>query len=1160
MSIALLAVVMVTYLSLLFWLASRGDKLQFIKHSWTRHPLIYALALGVYCTSWTFYGLVGTAATKTWSFAPILIGPMLLFIFGQPLLRRVALLCRQENIRSIADFLASRYGKRRGIATSVTLIVFVATVPYIALQIKAVTDTFLLVANTERFSAEEMGLITSVAMITFAQLFGIKRLDVSGYHAGLMSVIALESLVKLFALLVVAAFALTIIFTEFPEQHINTIVENYLHIDLSLRFWVETGVSAAAILCLPRMFHVTFVENLSNRHLSVARFVFPAYLILIGLCIVVIAIAGNAHFSYGAINTTPADTYVLALPLSYQYHWLTLLGFIGGFSAATAMIIVATVTLSHMLGNDVILPLIIHRHQRHANTNSVPANYSRGLMLARRITVALVVALAYVYQRALAGNAALTDIGLIAFALVVQLFPALIFGIYFHRGNAYAAYAGLAAGCSLWFVTLMLPLLVQAGAVATVLVDSGFAGINWLRPEYLFGLEFADPFTRGVVISLAANTLFYWLFSLAGKLQLADRIQARAFVDRSRALPSIDTQQTKLQLNDLRVLLTQFLGESATAKLIARHHDFDAGQEVNSSLFDAAEHALAGIVGVASSIAMLTSVSTGKHLAVEDVVNMFEETTKALRFNQNMVVASFETISSAISVVNADLKLVSWNRRYEEMFDYPAGMLKVGVPVDELVRFNSSRGLLGPGAANEHVQRRLTHLRLGQPYRVVRGHGSSVIEIKGSPLPGGGYVTTYDDISEFIDAQEKLEKSNLYLEQRVKERTAELEIAQKAAEEANRGKSRFLALASHDILQPLNAASLYAGVLLENAKDSDPENCETILHLRAAIQSTESIISTLMEIAKLDTSVLTTEIKTVSLNTLLESLINEYQVQLRNTVELRYVATQLHIKTDQRYIRRILQNLLSNAVKFTRQGKILVGCRRRGDQVEIFVCDTGPGVHPDELEQIFTDFYRSASQHDVEGLGLGLAVAARFSRLLQHRIQCKSILGRGSCFSVVAPLAIRQDDSSNDSLEELPPPSSALQGRKVVYIDDDAANIHAMETLLSNWGCHMYGYTITADILCEAEQQPDNCPDLLLVDLQLDHQNNGIKIAKLLQEIWQHRVPTCIVSASQDPNLAALVATHHFEFLRKPLKPGKLRAVLEQLLKRAGKNDAPPPS
>lgn len=1147
MSITLLVTVLVLYLTLLFWVASFGDKHQFVKNSWTKHPWVYALSIGVYCTSWTFYGLVGTAATKGWGFLPILLGPFLLFIFGQPLLKRIAALCKQENIRSIADFFAARYGKRRGIATSVTLIVLVSTIPYIALQIKAVTDSMLLVSAGSAYSPEEMGLFTAAAMISFALVFGVKRLDASGYHAGLMSAVAFESLVKLLALIAVAIFSYLLI-NNVNALGFSSSTEVFSRFEFDLRFGVETLISAAAILCLPRMFHVTFVENLSEKHLRTARVVFPAYLGVVALCVICAAIAGNTFFQGQGVSS---DAYLLELPLTQGNRFLTIVVLIGGFSAATAMIIVASVTLSHMLSNDVILPILINRHLRQ----QTPApDYSRSLIFARRVTVILVVALAYIYQRLLAGNAALTDIGLIAFGLAVQLCPALLFGLYTLRGHASAAYAGLAAGCSIWFFTLMLPLLAQAGAISSAVIENGVVGISWLRPENLFNFTYADAYTRGVTLSLLANIFAYWFMIQVAKPRLSDRIQARAFLNLSRAEPSAHHHK-EYQLTDIRALLRQFLGESITEQIISRHDKNSNSESVKPELLDAAEHALSGVVGVASARAMFATLTTGDQLGVEDVVNIFEETTKALRFNQDMIVASFESISSAISVVNDDLNLVSWNRRYEEMFDYPDGMLKVGVPIADLVRFNSQRGMLGSGSVEEHVQKRLNHLKVGKPYRVVRNHGDCVIEIKGNPLPDGGYVTTYDDISEFISAQDQLEKTNLYLEKRVKERTLELEAAQKEAENANRSKSRFLALASHDILQPLNAANLYANILLESSRKSGHKDADTVEHLQQAIESSESIISTLLEISKLDTGALSTDICETPLHHILSSLVHEFRVQLTSSIELRYVDTRLVVRTDPRYLRRILQNFLSNAVKYTQRGKILVGCRRRGANVEVFIIDTGPGVHPDEQQKIFEDFYRSSSQQNIQGLGLGLAVATRFSNLLGHDIQSASRLGLGSSFSVTVPVVVPVDTNGEsghqyekrvDSFS-----SSALSGCKVFYLDDDGQNIHAMDTLLRGWDCLPTTADTVQEALFIANSEIENTPDLLIVDWQLDNENDGISAAKKMHEIWQREVPTCVVSASQEPELSKLVASHGFEFLRKPIKPGKLRAILEQMLKRS---------
>jgi PAS domain-containing protein len=387
--------------------------------------------------------------------------------------------------------------------------------------------------------------------------------------------------------------------------------------------------------------------------------------------------------------------------------------------------------------------------------------------------------MAWLYQLGLAENVALTDIGLIAFALAVQLAPAIVFGLYWQRANAWGVFAGLGCGTLIWFITLMLPLLANAGFVGSSVVNEGLLGLSFLRPEELFGFSFSDAYTRGIVLSIGANILALYLVSILEKTRLSDRIQAIAFVNRTRAEQQLDAQELQINRSDLAAIMNQFLGESATSRLMESENRPEM-LFVSPKLLDAAEQALAGVVGIASARAMLTNLSGGESLGVEDVVNIFEETTRTLQFNQDMLFASFESMSSAISVVNPDLQIVAWNKRYEQMFNYPKGMLRVGRPVADLVRFNAERGMLGAGAVEQHVQTRLSHLTAGKPYRVVRKHNNGVIEIKGRPLPNGGYVTTYDDISEFINTQNELEKSNVNLEQRVKERTREIEQINKS--------------------------------------------------------------------------------------------------------------------------------------------------------------------------------------------------------------------------------------------------------------------------------------------------------------------------------------------------------------------------------------------
>lgn len=1173
MSPAIVFTVIIAYIALLFWVARRGDQTRFIEQAWSRHPWVYALALGVYCTSWTFYGLVGTASVSTWDFLPILLGPIALFTFGFPIVSKIFHICQQEHIHSIADFLASRYGKRQGIAATTSVVILLATVPYISLQLKAVSDTLSLIIDTHQVGNQDITLLIAFSMIGFALLFGARQLDVTGYHAGLVSAVAFESLIKLVALFFIAGFGLYWLSSQGTEpsafQQLQLSSPDSASDSLDLRFFVEMFLSACAIFCLPRMFHIAFVECQSNQHLHQARRVFPVYLGLIGLCIYVIANTGNQMFGLEQVS---GDTYVIAIPLAQQQPTLSLIAFIGGFSAATAMIIVATITLSQMLSNDVILPIIM-RHQKGSQRFK---DYTRSLIFARRLTVVLVVVFAYLYQVVFAENAALTSIGLTAFALAVQLAPPILLGLYWSKCNAVGVYAGLGAGLSTWTYTLMVPLLADTGLINTSLIENGPFGISWLRPEYLFGFEFSDSFSRGVILSLVANLLTVVLISRKNRTTLADRIQALAFTTQTKKRGSEYQGYDDIRLQDLRSLLQQFVGTTVTDKLFGEYQSANNSnhEQADANLINQAQQSLSGIVGVASSQAMIESLRSGQKLAVEEVVNIFEETTRALRFNQDILFASFENISSGISVVNGDLNMVAWNRRYEEMFNYPKGMLQIGIAVSDLVRFNAERGLLGPGTIDEHVSRRLTHLLKGKPYRVVRKHHNGhVIEIKGNPLPDGGYVTTYDDITDFIAAQDELEQSNLHLEQRVQRRTAEIQninqdlrkeielrkeveaqlIKAKAqAEEANTSKSRFLALASHDILQPINAAQLYANALLDVKEDR--RDISTIRQIRDAILSAESIISSLLEIARLDTGSLAPEMSRFKVDDILKPLVSEFSVLVKDSVSLHYVPTSLVVESDKNYLRRIMQNFLSNAVKYTQTGKILVGCRRHQGAIKLCVLDTGQGISDNDLARIFSDFYRAPSQKNIAGLGLGLAVAARLAELLKHPIDVSSSLQKGSCFSLTVPLG------HLPKLLESTPASEArneIAELNIIYVDDQQENLNATQALLERWNCHMLAYNSPDSVLEDSNSH--FVPDVLLMDYQLDHDDskegsNGIKLAHKLLVKWGQEVPVCIISAAADPELKNIAKGHGFHFLSKPVKPAKLRALLSQLALRQKQN------
>lgn len=1136
------------YIAILFLVArvARGQALR--GRAWVRHSIIYALSLGVYCTSWTFYGLVGTAADSGWDFAPILIGPILLFTLGFPLISRIARITRREKLRSITDFVSARYGKRRGIAVLVTLVLFVATVPYIALQLKAVSDSLEILLGQSTTTNIELTIVTSVAMIMFALLFGSTTSGHKQYNAGLIVAVSFESIVKLVAMASVAVLAFLLInsdaATSFSSTEVS--VSAFSQFTPSVSFFVQVFISACMMFCLPRMFHVCFVENHSESQLHNARWVFILYLLILGACIAVVANIGNQLFQGQNVQ---GDHFMLAIPLSSENPAVAIIAFMGGFSAATAMIIVATVTLSQIISNDLILPAVFERDK----LSGVVRDYSTTQVYVRRVSVVCIIVLAYFYQRLLANNLALTSIGLIAFALAVQLAPAIVAGIYSRKANAFGAYAGILAGSVVWLYTLFIPMLSRAGFGMDELVANGPYGLAWLIPENILGLTFSDSYSRGVILSLAVNVIVMVSISRSAEIKLIDRIQARMFT--AEGEEQIDSEELRgIRNEDLRVMMTQFVGEDWLPVTVD-------GDSVYASrhVLEQAEKTLSGITGVATARSLLTNINPGGHVNVEEVVSIVRDTTRALRFNQDMLYASFENVATGISVVNKELELSAWNKSYERMFSLPPDYLHIGMPVSKIVRFNAKRGLLGHGDVESLVQRRMDMLLQGNPYETRRHQtDGAIIEIKGRPLPNGGYVTTYDDITEFMQTQREIEQARDSLEHRVAERTETIENinrelieeiqrrtntenelieAKSDAEKANRSKSEFLALASHDILQPLNAAKLFTDALIERGSVSDLKTAGSI---KSSLESASSIISTLLEIARLDTGALKPRNAHFPLSELFESLVSEYSVLLEDGREIRAVNTSLWVYSDKAYLRRVLQNLVSNAVKYGEKGKVLLACRRRGDRIELGVYDQGPGIVDNEKQLIFNDFYRSQRHSKHEGVGLGLSVTNRLTEMIGSEIGLRTEAGTGSYFYLSVPRGVKQKEEviSTDSGKR------KLSGLKVICLDDDNNNLAALKQLLTAWGC-----------IVEIAEDPESLyqivrggfdADAAVLDYQLrDPSVDGIQVGKeLVKKYGLAQESVSIVSAAALEDLPTTTRKAGFVFLSKPVKPAKLMAFL----------------
>lgn len=1129
----------VAYLALIFWLGRWGEKHSPLARKVTAHPLTYSLSLAIYCTAWTFFGAVGEAVRDQWNYLPILLGPTLLYVFGHPFLRKLIFISKKHHITTIADFIASRYGKRQTVALLVTLIALLATIPYIALQLKAIGLAFETVSGNTH--SESIVTIATLFIALFCIYFGTQRTDVTEYRHGLMMAIAFESLVKLAALILMAAviFFIWQLGDEFailaPKAAAE--LESEAPAFMTSTFWMQTLLAMGAAVCLPRQFHVAILHNTKESHLTTARWVFPLYLILIAVAIPIIAQAGSTIF---AQNDVSPDTYVLELALHSQSYGLSALVFLGGLSAATAMIIIATLTLSTMITNDVILPKLLDgvRSQEQSNV------HLQKILWIRRGVIAGLLFFAYLYHQQLTTNTSLASIGLLAFSLVIQLLPAIIGGLYWKQAHAHGVYAGLLAGVFCWVLWLFIPLYN----------DVNVSPVN------------NEQINHAAMYSLFFNTVFYVLFSRLAKPRLIDKIQAQAFVDtQQKSMTPSQARPENVYNEDLLTVLDTFLGKDRRGQLVNSYEQnvntLVAPQQTPTDDFiQFCERALGGVIGASSASILIDSVVSNQRMNFEQVIQVFDETTQALQMNQSALFASLGSLDQGISVIDKDLNLVAWNQAYLDMFAYPKGLVSFGIPIETLVRFNALRGECGVGEVEALVQKRLDHLHSGKPHKFVRQRSDGkVIEMVGNPLPQGGFVTSFNDITQHIELQQALKESNIDLEKLVQSRAAEVKAinhelrteierraeietqlidARKIAETANLSKTRFLALASHDILQPLNAAKLYLAAIKESIPDGEVK--VMIDKLDASLNASDNMIGTLLEIARLDQGEMQPKPKPIHLKKLLAPLIDEFNMKA-TTKKLNF-ATSVHdvwVHTDPTYLQRIVRNLLSNAIKYTNKGRAVFTVRRHYKNVVISVWDTGVGIAEHDLKKIFDDFYR-INDSTARGVGLGLSVVNRLSEQIGSRISVTSELGKGSCFRFTLPTIAPQQISIAPKVTS----TNGFTNLHVLCVDDEYENLEAMKTLLTRWDITVGTAATPAEALQSVDEKS---PQVMLVDYQLGENINGIDLVSTLREHLGEEIPAVLVTAVRDESLTSKLQNLKIHFLAKPVKPAKLRALLMSL-------------
>ncbi|NCW08592.1 MAG: PAS domain S-box protein, partial [Gammaproteobacteria bacterium] len=1180
---------------------------------------------------------------------------------------------KTHRIGSLADFMSARYGRSHPLAVLTTLVALLGTIPYIALQLKAVGQTFNIMAGSPTGTEPaifDTAFFAAIFLTVFAILFGTRlpgqRRD---SNRGMMIAIAFESVVKLVAFVLVGVFCAFELYDGFDNLFYlarqDPEVASVFSTDFSQ--WglaTQLVLASLAIICLPRQFHVTFVESPDEeRYRNNARWFFPLY--LLGFVIFVVPIAAAGLLKFGGL--APPDAFVLLLPMAFDNEPLAALAFLGGLSAATGMILVSTLALAIMVANELLLPLLFRSSSEELKERQ---DLSWIMVMVRRLCIAGIMALAWLYYQSATSERSLASIGLVAFVAAAQFAPALLGGLYWRQGNRYGALAGMLIGLVSWSFMLVLP-EVSDGALET------------LQPLLVLPV---DPLTNGVLVSLGLNLLTYVLISLTTTSRLVDRVQAATFVD---VMPPNSKSgrylKEDLRIDDLTTLASRFIGNDRVQHIIETYAADHQIQQLNekdpapAELIAAIESILAQEIGYTSARLVIRSASRGKRIHLGELVSLVDEASTLARHNQELLRKAIEHLSQGISVVDQNQKLVAWNKRYQD--------------------HNAEKGIIGDFSTHEQIeqalQKRLDHLNKGSAYRRESILSSGItLEIIGEPMPNGGYVTSYSDISPYKEAESALRESeqairvytdnvpamiayvdrdyriqfinkafertmrvwreqvvgrpnkeifteaeyqarlpylkrafegrrqrfevsidragehrefealyvphrtdsgdvqgifvlyqdvtdrneakrgletaNETLEARVDERTEELQAANealeaenirraetekalteamRATEEANLSKTRFLAAASHDLLQPLNAARLFTTSLAERAHTDEIR--ELTGHLEGALSSAESLISTLLEISKLDAGALRAEPKAFAITELFGQLSQEFQlIAEQRDITFHAKARDAVVHTDPKLLRRVLQNFLSNALRYTEpKGRVLFAIRTFGQDVRIEVWDTGIGMHPDDLPSIFDEFKRLSEgiQTEKKGLGLGLSISKRICDLLGLSLKVHSTPGVGSCFAVTLPRSEMQPESLNKRRTQRGQTlSQPLTGRTVLVIDNEKDILVGMQSLLGGWGAEV----VTGMTLDDAKEAIKARSDIqvALIDYHLDDDALGVDVIAVLRAL-RGDIECALITADRGEEMKQQAKELGATVLHKPLKPAALRSWITQKLR-----------
>lgn len=664
MSSIVLVIILLLYLSFLFFIAHWAEKKGNIK--WTNNPYIYTLSLAVYCTAWTYYGSIGVAANSGLSYLAIYIGPVIIIPAWIIILKKIIRISRVNKISSIADFISLRYGNSRFLGALVTLVCIFGILPYIALQLKAISETFHIVTKTSSNSLifNDTTTYVAIALALFASYYGTQYVDASEKRKGIVMAVAIESILKLVFFVVIGIYVSFYVFDGFDDiykqasQLIAFKEKNTLGgITQGINWFFLCMASLFAIFLLPRQFHMSVVENNRERHIKTALWLFPLYLLIFNLFVYPIAWGGNVLFKNATVN---ADTYSLLIPQMFGNEVLTAIVFLGGFSAAISMIVVSSISLATMLSNNLLIP---YTFLGKLNNEEQVTN-NKKIVNIRKIGIFSLIITAYFIYRFFALDYNLVSIGLISFVIMAQLAPAFFGAIFWRRGSRLGAICAIIIGFSICLYTLLIPYAIGITNTSSSFVNEGLFSINLLKPFQLFGLNYLQPVPHALFWSLLFNTVIYFAVSVSFKGNYRERNYAEMYVDIDKYITNHENAfvwKGTAYTSDIKKVLIRFLGEDRTKRamlIFNQKYNVDSNQELaDARLVKFAENLLTGHIGTASARILISSVVKEEKVTLPEVLKILEESKENIIINKKLTETSNELkkISSQLKKANENL-------------------------------------------------------------------------------------------------------------------------------------------------------------------------------------------------------------------------------------------------------------------------------------------------------------------------------------------------------------------------------------------------------------------------------------------------------------------------------------------------------------------------